>query len=344
MTSGNKFDFYLEMSAFEYGKYGNPEFFYFMAKTALKDVNYPQSSDMIDTIVFDFKSHRFQYLLCDLASKINEAAGLKIPNSVFFVNQGLDTDAGMEKLRIMYEEVGGGCPCCLVKADWEEDLSKETIRERVADAEGRYLLLLPLAEKLRDVMKDKESSHDKGAKKKKKEKSSNDNVLEGGKLASNFAIEVDMENMRVSYNERNFLKNPVKSNNSDSQKKGDSVGNFLKKGFLLKKEEQTKMTSTIGEKKKKKDEKFGGPGKSKDLGIPLPPLKDEKIHGGGAVRPGDKKDQLICWNCHAPDQLLRCGGCDRGLYCDEGCQAQDWGRHQRYCLKVKLQMNRQEVD
>ena len=93
------------MSAFEYGKYGNPEFFYFMAKTALKDV-YPQSSDMIDTIVFDFKSHRFQYLLCDLASKINEAAGLKIPNSVFFVNQGLDTDAGMEKLRIMYEEVG----------------------------------------------------------------------------------------------------------------------------------------------------------------------------------------------------------------------------------------------
>ena len=56
----------------------------------------------------------------------------------------------------------------------------------------------------------------------------------------------------------------IKSNNSDSQKKGNSTGNFLKKGFLLKKEEQTNMTRTNsnGEKKKKSDEEYCVPGKS----------------------------------------------------------------------------------
>ena len=65
----------------------------------------------------------------------------------------------------------------------------------------------------------------------------------------------------------------IKSNHSDSQKKGDSFGNFLKKGFLLKKEEQTNMTTTNGkgENKKKSDEEYCVPGKSKDLGTPLPP-------------------------------------------------------------------------
>ena len=64
----------------------------------------------------------------------------------------------------------------------------------------------------------------------------------------------------------------IKSNPSDSQKKEDSFGNFLKKGFLLKKEEQTNMTTTNGkgENKKKSDEEYCVPGKSKDLGTPLP--------------------------------------------------------------------------
>ena len=138
--------------------------------------------------------------------------------------------------------------------------------------------------------------------------------------------------------------------NPDNQKKEKKTLGDLKKGFLLqnngkelknKKKPMETRKATKGDEPAKEEKSEGA--FSKQSGVSLPPLKVGPPQVDAAASKGDeKRDQLICWNCHASDQLLRCGGCDRGLYCDAECQAQDWGRHQRGCLKA--QRKKQEVD
>ena len=136
-------------------------------------------------------------------------------------------------------------------------------------------------------------------------------------------------------------------------------GGFLKKGFLLRKVEQQALLNKDREKgtlRSVEDEEPQASGQKDknsqatttkedvskipplEVMEPPPPLKKHtpgaargEKSGGGAA----KQDQWICWNCHASDQLLRCGGCDIGLYCDKECQDQDWGRHRRHCLKLR---------
>ena len=44
----------------------------------------------------------------------------------------------------------------------------------------------------------------------------------------------------------------------------------------------------------------------------------------------------ICWYCAVKDtevELSKCKGCLKARYCSEKCQADDWERHQSYCIK-----------
>ena len=44
----------------------------------------------------------------------------------------------------------------------------------------------------------------------------------------------------------------------------------------------------------------------------------------------------ICWHCAVKDtevELSKCKGCLKARYCSEKCQADDWERHQSYCIK-----------
>ena len=148
---------------FFYGKYDNPEMFYMLAKSILESVDYPQSSENIDMMVHDFESPNFQHLLCNLAFKIKEASGMKIPDSVFFFKEGFEMDAGIVKMRDMFKAIGYmDCACCLLKAEWEEGLSREEIIRRVATDEGRYFLLLPLAQRYQTVLKEEKRKEQEG--------------------------------------------------------------------------------------------------------------------------------------------------------------------------------------
>ena len=131
----------------------------------------------------------------------------------------------------------------------------------------------------------------------------------------------------------------------------------MKKGFLLKKVEQQALLSKDKEKRTlrsveelqasgQKDRNSQATTNKEDVSKipplevmePPPPLKKDTPGATRGEKSGvgaTKQEQWICWNCHAPDQLLRCGGCDLGLYCDKECQDQDWGRHRRHCLKLQ---------
>ena len=115
------------------------------------------------TILNPQKSPNFQHLLCNLAFKIKEASGLKIPDSVFFFKEGFEMDAGIVKMRDMFKAIGYmDCACCLLKAEWEEGLSREEIIRRVATDEGRYFLLLPLAQRYQTVLKEEKRKEQEG--------------------------------------------------------------------------------------------------------------------------------------------------------------------------------------
>ena len=52
------------------------------------------------------------------------------------------------------------------------------------------------------------------------------------------------------------------------------------------------------------------------------------------------KDARICWSCHAEEKLLKCRGCFIAWYCDMECQAADWSRHSKFCLKTQEKRKR----
>ena len=64
----------------------------------------------------------------------------------------------------------------------------------------------------------------------------------------------------------------------------------------------------------------------------------------------DMRERNICWNCHATENLLKCGGCQKAWYCDKECQRADRARHGRFCKKQQRRRmelaaaNRDEVD
>ena len=39
-----------------------------------------------------------------------------------------------------------------------------------------------------------------------------------------------------------------------------------------------------------------------------------------------------CDTCNATDSLFKCGGCEKAVYCDKGCQKIDWPRHKPTCM------------
>ena len=53
-----------------------------------------------------------------------------------------------------------------------------------------------------------------------------------------------------------------------------------------------------------------------------------------------EKDARICWSCHAKEKLFKCRGCFIGWYCDMECQAADWSRHSKFCLKTQEKRKR----
>ena len=54
------------------------------------------------------------------------------------------------------------------------------------------------------------------------------------------------------------------------------------------------------------------------------------------VKTQDGAHDQICWNCHAEEDLKRCGGCETAWYCCKRCQLVDRKRHRKYC-KRKIQ-------
>ena len=51
-------------------------------------------------------------------------------------------------------------------------------------------------------------------------------------------------------------------------------------------------------------------------------------------------DARICWNCHAKENLVRCGGCEKAWYCDKECQMADRARHRKHCPGRKEKSNK----
>ena len=47
----------------------------------------------------------------------------------------------------------------------------------------------------------------------------------------------------------------------------------------------------------------------------------------------DGTHDRICWNCHAKEDLKRCGGCETAWYCCKRCQLVDRKRHRKYCKR-----------
>ena len=140
--------------------------------------------------------------------------------------------------------------------------------------------------------------------------------------------------------------------NPDNQKKEKKTLGDLKKGFLLqnngkelknKKKPMETRKATKGDEPAKEEKSEGA--FSKQSGVSLPPLKVEPPQVDAAASKGDeKRDQLICWNCHAQGTLLKCSGCMRALYCDQQCQEADWARHGGYCEARQRKKRLAEVD
>ena len=63
---------------------------------------------------------------------------------------------------------------------------------------------------------------------------------------------------------------------------------------------------------------------------------------GGTGQGGSRR--RICWNCHAQENLLKCSGCMRALYCGQRCQEADWARHGGYCEARQRKKRLAEVD
>ena len=68
----------------------------------------------------------------------------------------------------------------------------------------------------------------------------------------------------------------------------------------------------------------------------VPEDDKEKPADGASV----DKDARICWSCHAKEKLFKCRGCFIGWYCDMECQAADWSRHSKFCLKTQEKRKR----
>ena len=72
--------------------------------------------------------------------------------------------------------------------------------------------------------------------------------------------------------------------------------------------------------------------------------EESRATDGATAVPGDgasvDKDARICWSCHAEEKLLKCRGCFIAWYCDMECQAADWSRHSKFCLKTQEKRKR----
>ena len=103
-------------------------------------------NELVDIIVQDLKSGRFEILLLFLVCEKNSKLVLQDPN-ILFMMKDLRTNAGIRDLCHIFRKLNLESPGNLVKFEGEGKISMRTIRERVATRRGRYKILNALKEK-----------------------------------------------------------------------------------------------------------------------------------------------------------------------------------------------------
>ena len=103
-------------------------------------------NELVDIIVQDLKSGRFEMLLLFLVCEKNSKLVLQDPN-ILFMMKDLRTNAGIRDLCHIFRKLDLESPGNLVKFEGEGKISMGTIRERVATRRGRYKILNALKEK-----------------------------------------------------------------------------------------------------------------------------------------------------------------------------------------------------
>ena len=103
-------------------------------------------NELVDIIVQDLKSGRFEILLLFLVCEKNSKLVLQDPN-ILFMMKDLRTNAGIRDLCHIFRKLNLESPGNLVKYEGEGKISIGTIRERIATRQGRYKILNVLKEK-----------------------------------------------------------------------------------------------------------------------------------------------------------------------------------------------------
>ena len=271
-------------------------------KEALKDVGYSSDGDPWNVINLEqyvkagLKSSDYIELVCKLASYVEFRSGAEMPTSQLKFHQ-YEQNGNTTGILLMLSKLlpSLGCPhACLIDGP---------VRGRLNTKRARLLLLHFLASEAKYFGAADPPVIVNTVKELKE-------VIETGEgfIASDEVMRSREYQIYRAGRDEDKLENEKKKEMRDAAAKKKKE-NQMKKSDVIKLINNAKEKSTLST------------AESSLISTATKSTADAKI----------TVDARICWNCHAKENLVRCGGCEKAWYCDKECQMADRARHKKYC-------------
>lgn len=271
-------------------------------KKALKEVGYSSDGDPWNVINLEqyakagLKSPDYIELVCKLASYVEFRSGAEMPTSQLkfhLYEQNGNTTGILLMLSKLLPSLG--CPhACLTEGP---------VRGRLNTKRARLLLLHFLASKAKYF----------GAADPPVIVNTVEELKEVIETGEGFIPSDDVMRSR-EYQIYRAMRDEDKLENEKKKEMRDAAAK-KKKESQMKKSEVIKLINDVKEKSTHSTVE------SSQISTATESKADAKI----------TVDARICWNCHAKENLVRCGGCEKAWYCDKECQMADRARHKKYC-------------